>query len=240
VKCLPFNSKITYPLDKEGGKLMNRLTQLFIYILILVILAASACTLPLDIPSISKETSNESPPGKTGTVPLSSDIEHSGTADLSGDPDKPPEAADVGLRATLEMPGQLTSGQSVNLKFELTNQSERPLYVLKWYTPLEGIAGEIFRVTRDGEAVPYQGILASRSVPTADSYVLLEPGERVSAEVDLGTSFDFSKSGTYRIEFLSPRISHVAYAPEGMAKTMDALGPLSIPSNPVLVEISGD
>jgi len=85
--------------------------------------------------------------------------------------------------------------------------------------------------------VPYQGILASRAFPTSDSYVFINPGESVSAVVDLGTSFDFSEAGTYQIGFISPRISHIAGSENEMAKTDDDLGPVQILSSPVTLEI---
>ena len=104
---------------------------------------------------------------------------------------------------------------------------------------MEGIAGEIFRVERDGQVIPYQGILAKRVAPPPEDYVLLEPGESVSAEVDLATAYDFSKAGEYTIEFLSPSISHVARTEAQMAKTVDDLGPVQIPSNRVTIKIGG-
>jgi peptidyl-Lys metalloendopeptidase len=141
------------------------------------------------------------------------------------------------LRATIDAPATLPSGERVSLRFTLTNETDARLHVLKWYTPLEGIAGEIFRVTRDGEAIPYRGILAYRAAPLPDDYVLLHARESVSAEVDLTASFDFSKAGEYTIEFVSPLISHVASMETEMAKTLDALGPVHMPSNVVVVEI---
>ena len=50
--------------------------------------------------------------------------------------------------------------------------------MLTWYTPLEGMAGEILQVTRDGAKLPYQGILAKRGDPTREEYVTIEPGEK--------------------------------------------------------------
>ncbi|MFN2185547.1 MAG: hypothetical protein ACK2UU_16275, partial [Anaerolineae bacterium] len=77
------------------------------------------------------------------------------------------------LSATLEMPANLPDGNRVMIQFILTNNSDADLYVLKWYTPLEGIGGEIFRVKRDGQAIPYTGILAMRGDPTPEAYQLL-------------------------------------------------------------------
>jgi hypothetical protein len=153
-----------------------------------------------------------------------------------GETVEPPETQ---LEAILEVPATLPGGEAVNLRFTLINNTDTRLYVLKWFTPLEGLGGEIFRVEREGQVIPYEGPLASRAVPTPDAYVSLDAGESVSAEVDLATAYDFSKAGEYTIEFLSPSISHVARTEAQMAKTMDDLRPVQIPSNVVTIEIGG-
>jgi hypothetical protein len=112
------------------------------------------------------------------------------------------------------------------------------MYVLKWYTPLEGFAGRIFRVTRNGEGIPYEGIEASRGAPLPDEYVYLEPGGSTSAINDLASVYDFSKTGTYRIVFISPRISQIAYTEDEMAKSVDDLVPVEMPSNVVTLVLA--
>lgn len=161
----------------------------------------------------------------------------SGSDVVEGDSVQEPPDLETGLHAHLILPERLTIGEKVNLKFVLKNHFDTPRYVLKWYTPLEGIGGEIFRVAFEGQPVPYQGILASRTPPTPEAYVLLNPGESVSAVVDLAEAFDFSKAGEYRIKFISPRISHVALSEAEMASTMEELGPINISSNEVSVEL---
>jgi peptidyl-Lys metalloendopeptidase len=146
----------------------------------------------------------------------------------------PPQAD---LCATLEAPNSLPNGKAVWLKFTLTNHSEERLYVLTWYTPLEGILGEIFRVKRDGQALPYEGPLVMRGNPLPEQYALLEPGASVSADVDLATVYDFSRAGEYTIEFLSPWISDVARTKADLAQTVDGLGPVEIPSDPITITI---
>jgi heat shock protein HslJ len=105
------------------------------------------------------------------------------------------------LDCTLEMDETYPVGEPVDLRFELYNPTDRPLYVLIWYTPLEGVAGDIFQVTRDGEELPYQGMLAKRGDPTREEYIAIEPGEAASAEVDLGVGYDLSTPGTYQVQF---------------------------------------
>lgn len=149
------------------------------------------------------------------------------------------EPAESDLEAVLQAPSRLSAGEPVEVAFTLINHTATGLYVLKWYTPLEGIAGEIFHVERDGQPIPYQGLLASRGVPTPEDYVFLEPSGSATAAVDLATVYDISQPGDYTITFISPRISHVATAEDEMATSMDDLGPLEIASESILVEIQG-
>jgi hypothetical protein len=92
-------------------------------------------------------------------------------------------------------------GSPVSLRFELHNQADQPVYVLSWYTPLEGIAGDIFLVTRDGEELSYQGMMVKRGDPDEESYISIEPGKSASAEVELTTGYDLSVPGSYQVQF---------------------------------------
>jgi len=149
------------------------------------------------------------------------------------------EPSPPGLSATLEAPSSLPDGEAVPVTFTLTNHSPGRLYVLTWYMPLEGIFGEIFRVECDGQPIPYEGPLVLRGAPLPEDYVLLDPGASVSADVDLATAYDFSQAGEYTIEFLSPRISHVAKTEDELATSVDDLGPVEIPCNSLRLAITG-
>ncbi|MGD8794916.1 MAG: hypothetical protein PVF47_20370 [Anaerolineae bacterium] len=144
----------------------------------------------------------------------------------------------AGLSASLEAPSLLPDGEAVRVTFTLSNHSAERLYVLTWYTPLEGIFGEIFRVARDGQAIPYEGPLVVRGEPLPENYALLDPGASVSAVVDLATVYDFSQAGDYTLEFLSPRISHVAKTESAFAGSVDELGPVEIPCNSLSLKIA--
>jgi hypothetical protein len=133
----------------------------------------------------------------------------------------------------------LPNGEAVPVTFTLTNHSPEKLYVLTWYTPLEGLFGEIFRMARDGQPIAYEGPLVMRGDPLPENYVSLEPGASVSAEVDLATAYDFSQAGEYTIEFVSPRISHVAKTESEFATSVDDLGPVEIPCNALRLTITG-
>jgi peptidyl-Lys metalloendopeptidase len=105
------------------------------------------------------------------------------------------------LDCTIDMDETYLVGDPVGLVFALHNPTNRPLYVLTWYTPLEGIAGDIFQATRDGAKLPYQGMLAKRGDPTGEEYVVIEPGEVASTQVDLRAGYDLSTPGSYQVQF---------------------------------------
>jgi heat shock protein HslJ len=109
--------------------------------------------------------------------------------------------AGLSLGCTLEMEETYPLGEPVDLWYTLHNHSDRPLYVLAWYTPLEGIAGEILRVTQDGVPLPYRGILAKRGDPIREEYIAIGPGEAASAVVDLRMGYDLSTPGSYQVQF---------------------------------------
>jgi peptidyl-Lys metalloendopeptidase len=99
----------------------------------------------------------------------------------------------------------LRSGEPVEVRFQLTNRTEQPLFVLSWRTPLEGrLLGNDFKVTREGTEIPYQGPMAKRGNPSAESYQSLAPGASVDAKVELSLAYDMKQPGRYRIEYPGP------------------------------------
>jgi heat shock protein HslJ len=141
------------------------------------------------------------------------------------------------LIAALEAPDSLPSGALVTVRFTLTNVSSEGLYVLAWFTPLEGLAGDIFWVQREGVDLDYRGKMVKRAAPTAKDYVWIEAGASTSVEVDLAEGYDLAPAGQYAVQFRSPRLSHIAKTAEDQAGSFDELESLQIPSNSVRVTI---
>jgi hypothetical protein len=208
-----------------------------LFCILTVALAFGACTSESSGAAVETvETTRRCPPGPTSGTP-----ESSGAAVETVETSQPLR---IDLEAVLQVPTTLPDGDFVELEFTLINHSETGVYVLKWYTPLEGVMGEIFRVGRDGQPIPYEGPLVMRGDPTPDGYVFLDAGASVSATVDLAAAgetgipaYDFSEPGAYTIAFISPRISHVARTEDQMAASVNDLGPVQMPSNDVVVEI---
>ncbi|WP_211487403.1 protease, partial [Corallococcus exiguus] len=120
----------------------------------------------------------------------------------SAEPAKEPAAVTTPkLECALSVHPKAKVGESIEVLFKLTNRSESPVWVLKWQTPLEGILGTVFQVTRDGEEMPYQGPMVKRAAPGADSYAAIAPGATVENTVEVTQAWDFKKPGTYRITF---------------------------------------
>lgn len=142
----------------------------------------------------------------------------------------------LSLDCTLEMDETYPVGEPVNLRFELHNQTDHPLYVLIWHTPLEGMAGEIFRVTRNGQELRYQGVLAKRGDPSREEYVAIEPGGVTSAQVDLRTGYDLSVPGSYQVQ-LTMGLQDVTDDASLVPRKRDEHRPQSLPCNTVRFNI---
>src|SRR5262245_2973985 len=78
-------------------------------------------------------------------------------------------------------------GAPLVLEFTLTNRGDRPLAVLDWNTPLEGMVGDAFVIRLDGgDALPYRGPLIKRGDPEREEYVEVAPGKAATASVEPG------------------------------------------------------
>ena len=157
--------------------------------------------------------------------------------DMSSSPQTSTVSSGLAAYLKIQPSAQQGSGEPINVYFLLENHTQQGVYLLKWYTPLEGIGGDIFDVTRDGSPIAYQGPMVSRAAPTPESYIYVRPDKGVSAVVDIAEAYDISQPGTYTIKFRSPRISHIAQSEADMATSLDELGPVDISSNEVTLKV---
>lgn len=103
----------------------------------------------------------------------------------------------------------LTMADSVNVRFTLANQGADDLFVLKWKTPLAGIADDLFAVERDGERVAYTGRLVKRAAPRASDYARIPAGEGLSVTFDLSAVYDMRQPGSYTVRYAASGIDVV-------------------------------
>jgi hypothetical protein len=87
------------------------------------------------------------------------------------------------------------------MTFKLTNQGAAPLWVLRWNTPLEGLVGDCFEISHEGEVVYFQGRMVKRGMPEAGEYVLIPPGESRESKVDLRAAYKVEAPGSYQLRF---------------------------------------
>src|SRR4051794_13485338 len=83
-------------------------------------------------------------------------------------------------------------GDRIMLRFELTNNTDHDLYVLKWFTPLEGIRSDCVEISLNGRSVDlYDGPHLKRAAPHAGDLELVAGGATLTV--------DFALAETYRI-----------------------------------------
>jgi len=98
----------------------------------------------------------------------------------------------------------LAPEDGVPLRFTLTNDSDLPLAVPYWQTPLRGFEADLFLLERDGRRVDYVGALVSRLALGPEDWLRVGPGESISTRIDLSDGYDLSVPGTYSVTFRFP------------------------------------
>jgi len=160
------------------------------------------------------------------------------TAFAGCSPERTPARQEPTTRLTCAIHAEdsCVGARPVNVRFTLFNHTDSRLYVLAWYTPLEGLAGDIFRVARDGKALSYHGMMMKRGDPSSDEYVSIGPRASVSATVDLSEGYDLSEKGSYRVQFVS-RVCDVVTDKASIPRPRDAHQAIELASEPVSLQI---
>lgn len=95
------------------------------------------------------------------------------------------------------------ASDDLRIQFTLTNNSQQAVNVLRWHTPLEGFNTDMFEVEQNGESVEYIGRVVKRGAPQPEDYVEIQPGQSVSAEVDLDDGYRIYEAATYSVQLQS-------------------------------------
>jgi peptidyl-Lys metalloendopeptidase len=148
------------------------------------------------------------------------------------------ERGNVGtnLECTLSAPHRVRVGEPVPVHFRLTNRAPGPLYVLTWRTPLEGLRGNDFLITRDGEELRYRGPMVKRGEPEREHYVVIASDASADADVDLAPAYDFQQPGRYRIAFRGP-VMDVAERATDIPRPLELLRPVPVACPVAEVEV---
>ena len=119
-------------------------------------------------------------------------------ARAQGNAEKTPTGLVVSISADRESFG---AAEPVSLQVTISNPGDGSVGVLSWFTPAEGVTEPLFTVTRDGEAVPYLGMIVKRTAPTGQDYITLAAGESIVYTVNLADFYDLSVSGSYAVKY---------------------------------------
>ena len=90
------------------------------------------------------------------------------------------------------------------LEVTVTNTARQAVRVPAWQLPGNDPTAQLFRVSRDGEPVVYEGKLAKRGLPQPEDFVVLQPGRSYRAVVDLPAQYDMQARGQYQVTLASP------------------------------------
>lgn len=104
----------------------------------------------------------------------------------------------------------LTNRDDVSVRFTLKNEGAQALSILKWQTPFFGVDDDLFSVGRNGEPVAYLGRHVKRAAPTAADFLVLAPGESLTATVELSKYYDMGRTGEYTIAYIQTLQSDTA------------------------------
>ncbi len=118
------------------------------------------------------------------------------------------------LSCQLSVSSPVQQGHPVNVELVLHNGLTVPVRVLRYFTPFEGIMGEIFDIHRQGQPLLYEGPMVKRAAPGEEDWLLLNAGEALSATVDIAGAWNLAQPGEYRLQLRDGIRYRVAGEPE--------------------------
>lgn len=124
-----------------------------------------------------------------------------------------------------------------NVEVILTNTGNKTARVPRYQLPLGDIEAKLFRISRDGQPVAYEGPMIKRGLPSASDFAILRPGQSIRSTVQLADAYDMRKGGTYTITLASP-LQFASLSDGSMLKTRRGL-PLTLQSAPLQMYASG-
>lgn len=146
-------------------------------------------------------------------------------------------AAAPAALAGRDLTSSLAAGDDASVVFTLANEGSDVLYVPRWQTPIDGLEADIFRVTRDGEPVPYTGKVVKRAEARAEDYIELQPGDSFTMLVDLSGAYDMAAGGRYAVRYRARMDEALDWNPrdgeEGLRALAIRFRPSDVESNEV-------
>lgn len=91
-----------------------------------------------------------------------------------------------------------------SVEVHVTNTSLKSARIPRWQLPQEILESNLFRVSRDGKPLRYEGAMIKRALPQAGDFAVLRPGQTWRTVVDLTATYDMSAPGDYTVALSSP------------------------------------
>lgn len=104
------------------------------------------------------------------------------------------------------------------IDFTLTNRSGGSIRVLRWSTPLKGVSGDIFLVTRGSQPIQYVGRLVKRGEPTEADFITIEPGQSITVPVDLSLYYAIYEAGNYTVTYETEEMGLLIGGPDAVTR----------------------
>jgi len=118
------------------------------------------------------------------------------------------------LSCALALSEPPTPGQAVGIELVLHNGLDVPVRVLRYFTPFEGILGEIFEVQWQNQPVIYEGPMVKRAAPGEEDWLPLPAGQELTATVDVSSAWNLTLPGEYQVQLRNAISFRVADDPE--------------------------
>jgi len=112
-------------------------------------------------------------------------------------------AGNKDVQVSIDMPVAQSANQDVVVNVTFSNQGHGAAKILKWYTPMSdlGVEEHMFKVSRNGEKVPYLGAHYKRPAPQSKDFYILKSGDSITVPVELSQVYDLSEGGEYSIQY---------------------------------------
>ncbi len=112
-------------------------------------------------------------------------------------------AGNKDVQVQINLPVQQSASEDVVVNVTFSNNGRGAAKILKWYTPMSdiGVEEHMFKVTRNGEEVPYLGAHYKRPAPQSKDFFILKQGDSITVPVELSQVYDLSQGGDYSIQY---------------------------------------
>lgn len=113
------------------------------------------------------------------------------------------------LYAVLSIKEVIKTGSPVILKFVVHNNKNTGRSFCKWHTPFEPLMSKYLDIKdENGNEAAYKGPMAKRVMPpSADSYLVVNPTDSISADVNLLKGYTLEAGKKYTVSYNSSGMS---------------------------------